>query len=430
MLTPTPILIADLASQPAAVGDAAQATRDLLDWAVQADSPSRLQGFLDKGADPQAVDSNGHSALMRAIRKGNFRKALAVLPLSDADHRVSRQEAPLALALALRDPARLVAGISAPTPSFLADLALFLASSEQNAPSAQHWELIALAAIRDDDAETLEKIASHCDLRGGVVVRGRHASFLAIAAAETAPKSVSFLLTTGSDPMARDAEGANALMALAARGAPQASSRDATPPVAARYAQNPIDDERALECARLLLGACDTEAQDQEGRTALMLAASHAWWGIFRLIAAKSDVNVQSTADGSTVLMRVIGHVGVRPENKQRRGYKEEQVLAIQALAPRADFSLRDHSGFTTIQWALESRVGSENDRWRNLEALLVSMSPADAAIAAHAILVHQMPLAAPILEAAQLHGVIQSASPPVAPNARAAKPARALRRV
>jgi arylsulfatase A-like enzyme/ankyrin repeat protein len=222
---------------------------------------SMVELLLDHGAQVNAGEWNGATALQHAAENGHT-PVLELLLDRGADRDAADQDG--------------VTALIAAAAGGRDDAVRLLAEGGADVNKATRTHLTALiAAARDCDPASVAALLAHGADRTASSADG--STPLLVAAAANRPATVEVLLDAGTDPNLRGGDGSTALLAAA-------------------Y-------ERANDAAQVLLDrGADVTARDEEGSTALHLAADDANELLVAALLAHGAVPTARDEDGETPL--------------------------------------------------------------------------------------------------------------------------------
>jgi ankyrin repeat protein len=258
---------------------------------IKANDLPSAQAALAAGADPQAVDEDGVSALTWAAQGGNLRMVKLLLDSGASVNPATEETIATPLMAAVSTPAAIEVvrllldkGASVDARNVLGNTALALA------PNATVAKLLldhgAKVDARGNAGETPLMSTKHADVaklliqrRADVNARDRAGRTALVAAAEEGRREVAqVLLDKGADLGAQDADGRTALVAAAG--------------------------SRHAEVLPLLLGKhADVAAKDNRGRTALTMAVSNGVVDTVKLLLDHGADAKSKDGSGKTMLM-------------------------------------------------------------------------------------------------------------------------------
>jgi ankyrin repeat protein len=274
--------------------------------AVRTGETGAARSLLRRGANANARDADGTTALMWAVARGDGGLMDALLE-GGADVNARNKAGATALMWAVGSRNSLER--------------LLDRGADVRARAESGFTALTIAANSDGAAESIKPLLDHgADAKDA---SGSGFSALMAAAGTDSDEAVMLLLRKGADAKARNRAGYTALHAAAMSGR--------------------ADRVRAL----LDAGAEANATETSQGRTPLMWAADSGAADVVELLLARgAGPNVQGSFGGHTALMWAAARA-----NGDDRGIKA-------LLAARADAAAPDKRGLTALDWALRQGDG------------------------------------------------------------------------
>lgn len=377
---------------------------DILMLAMRDGTADDVKMILGAGANPFALTTNGRNALSRAVQYDNVGAVEILAPLSDT--RASGRGLKFVNGETVEDKGSTPFQMALRKTSYkrhdgTVDPAQARQDNEKKAKMLAHlaplsdvqttdWDEMAVLAAVTGGAKLLQLCAAHCDLKSlkSSLCSEEPEPLLLAAVEEGACETVEILLNAGCDPDEKSHNGETALMRLAT------ARRALTTPRGGKTEQ-----ERRLECLRILAAVADTEIQDSNGDTALMRSLfeddrATKNDAAVKILAARSDLNAQD-ARGNTAFMRALEWSSI--------------YSVLQVLAPKSDLKIKNAAGEDAF--AVAMRCLDDGRLFLACDLMIAQMTPKDAMAASLQVAAHIMPSAKRKIEARELELEVERAN-------------------